>query len=162
MSRKEEASPRRRTTAAALKGATAAFLSEALPPGWVCQPLAPGSEAGKAGDILVISPRGRCHFLFVRAPADRWWDGGGHSVPAERLTARDARMARQLRAAGHRTHAVRGAADLARALQSWGCPLHRPVRLPGLPGAGRPPAAAQAKRPRAVLRLAAWRRPADA
>lgn len=161
MSRKQQASPRRRTTAAALKGATAAFLREALAPGWVCQPLGPGHEAGGAGDILVISPRGRCHFLFVRAPADRWWDGADYSVPAERLTARDVRMARQLRAAGHRTHAVRGAADLARALQAWGCPLHRPVRLSGLAGAGRPPAA-QSKPARTVLRLAAWRRPADA
>ncbi|HEY9538853.1 MAG TPA: hypothetical protein VIS03_14775, partial [Kiloniellaceae bacterium] len=76
----------RRTTAAALKQQILDFLGDALPAGWVKQPL---EQAGApaAADILIISPRGHCHFLFVRAPADRWWDGGPHSVPAEGMTA---------------------------------------------------------------------------
>ncbi|MEQ9246978.1 MAG: hypothetical protein RLO21_13400, partial [Nitratireductor sp.] len=68
---------RRRTTAEALKQQVLAALAVVLPTGWISQPLASGEghpasagEAG-AGDILIISPRGHCHFLFIRAPADR-------------------------------------------------------------------------------------------
>lgn len=111
---------RRRTSAAALKQQILDFLGRALPAGWVAQPLQRGAAA--AADILIISPRGRCHFLFVQAPADRWWDGGAHAVPAERFPAAAARLARQLRAAGHRARAVWTARDLARALETWGCP----------------------------------------
>ena len=133
---------RRRTTAEALKQQVLISLAEVLPTGWISQPLASGAgnpasagEAGQgaraagagAGDILIISPRGHCHFLFVRAPADRWWDGGPRSVPAEVFSARDAALARQLRAAGHRARAIWNEKDLARALSAWGCPLHRPV-----------------------------------
>jgi hypothetical protein len=144
-------SPVRRTTAAALKQQVLGFLAEALPAGWVSQPLQREQEA--AADILILSPRGRCHFLFVRAPADRWWDGGPHSVAAERFTAAEARLARQLRAAGHRARAIWTAKDLARALQSWGCPLGRPVRFAG-GGETAPPPRAQAARP--TLHLASW------
>ncbi|WP_340118013.1 hypothetical protein [Pelagibius sp. 7325] len=125
----------RRTTAEALKQQVLAVLAEVLPAGWISQPLAGGEgnptsagEAG-AGDILIISPRGHCHFLFVRAPADRWWDGGPRSVAAEVFSARDAALARQLRAAGHRARAIWNEKDLARALRAWGCPLQRPVAL---------------------------------
>lgn len=156
----QETCQRRRTTAAALKGAASAFLGEALPAGWVSQVLAPGRTAGAAGDILVISPRGRCHFLFVRAPADRWWDGAAYSVPAEKITAAEARMARQLRAAGHRARAIRGAEDLARALKAWGCPLTRPVRL-SCQELARPPQVAGSTAPRPRLKLPAWRRRGD-
>lgn len=151
----------RRTTAAALKQAASAFLSEALPPGWTIQTLVPGHAGLPGVDILVISPRGRCHFLFVRAPAERWWDGGLHCAAAEKITAREARLAQQLRAGGHRAHAIRGAQDLSRALKAWGCPLTRPVRLKC---AARPevPKSAWAKPPRPRLRLAAWRRQGDA
>jgi hypothetical protein len=140
--------PVRRITAAALKQATVDFLGASLPPGWISQPLPPASGA----DILVISPRGRCHFLFVKAPADRWWDGGPRIVPAEPFRAQEARLARRLRAAGHKARAIWGAGDLARAFDSWGCPLARPVRfaLGDRPGPAR---RAAAKPSRATLHL---------
>jgi len=152
-------SPSRRTTAAALKQQVLGFLAEALPAGWASQPLhhtaQGGSAEAAAADILILSPRGRCHFLFVRAPADRWWDGGARSVPAERFTAAEARLARRLRAAGHRARAIWTAQDLARALQSWGCPLGRPVRFAGAGQAAPPP---RTTAPRATLHLTGWGR----
>lgn len=150
---------KRRTTAAALKQQILDFLQEALPAEWISQPL--DQKAEPAADILVISPRGRCHFLFVRAPADRWWDGGAHSVPAERLSPEAAGLLRRLRVAGHRARAIWGAADLARALRAWNCLPRRPVVL----GIGLPPAAplaATPRPPRPVLHLSAWRGQADA
>jgi hypothetical protein len=166
---------RRRTTAAALKLEILAFLAEALPEGWVCQPLAardpgpgsarPGSarSGGRAAaaDILIISPRGRCHFLFVHAPADRWWDGGPRSVPAEAFTPAEVQLARQLRAAGHRARAVWSARDLARALESWGCRPSRPPRF-GESGRLQAPAGTTATAARPTLRLKGWGRRADA
>ena len=146
-------SPSRRTTAAALKQQILAFLTEALPAGWTVQPLQ--REPGAAADILILSPRGRCHFLFVRAPADRWWDGGPRSVPAERFSAAEAGLARRLRAAGHRARAVWTAKDLARALQAWGCPLAEPLRL-GRDGEAPPPPRARPARP--TLHLTGWGR----
>ena len=145
-------SPARRTTAAALKQQVLAYLDAALPPGWISQPL---NRQGPtpAADVLIISPRGRCHFLFVHAPADRWWDGGPHSVPAERFPAAEARLARQLRAAGHRARAIWTAQDLARALTSWGCPHSGPVRL-GAEGETAPLSRRGATRPR--LHLSGW------
>lgn len=149
----------RRITAAALKQQILALLAEALPAEWISQPLDP--QGGPSADILIISPRGRCHFLFVRAPADRWWDGGAHSVPAERLSPEVVGLLRRLRVAGHRARAVWGAADLARALRAWNCRLRRPVesRL-GLPPVASP--AARPRPPRPVLHLNAWRQHADA
>jgi hypothetical protein len=153
-------SPRRRVTAAALKQATARFLQAALPPGWSSQPLAPPAPGTAAADLLVISPRGRCHFLFVRAPADRWWDSGPHAVPAEQLTAAEAGLARRLRAAGHRARPVWGSRDLARALNSWGCTLRRRVELEGEPA---PAPVWQGARPgREKLHLATWGGAGDA
>ncbi|MEQ8356716.1 MAG: hypothetical protein RH942_14330 [Kiloniellaceae bacterium] len=151
----------RRTTAAAVQQETMTFLASNLPPGWTSQPLAPGGTDAPAADILVISPRGRCHFLFVRAPADRWWDGGPHSVPAEKITRSEDGLARQLRAAGHRARAIWCGRDLTRALKSWGCPLPRPLkRGHSVDGRGpRPPVCGPA---RPTLKLGAWRSPADA
>ncbi len=157
----------RRTTAAAVKQRALAFLAEALPRGWMSQPLAPGfaqgaaaararacpAASGPAADILVISPRGRCHFLFVRAPADRWWDGGPKSVPAEEIGEREAEMARQLRAAGHRARAIWGERDLLRALRSWGCPLPPELRIERAEVPARPPQRAAPRRQRPVLHL---------
>jgi hypothetical protein len=129
----------RRTTAAALKQQATAFLAEALPEGWISQPLLPlgsgpaaegratirplAAGGGAEADILIISPRGHCHFLFVKAPADRWWDGGPRSAPAETITDCEIEMSRRLRAAGHNARAIWSGRDLARALKSWGCPL---------------------------------------
>ncbi|MGF1594783.1 MAG: hypothetical protein ACFCUW_15995 [Kiloniellaceae bacterium] len=164
---------RRRTTAAALKLEILAYLAEALPAGWIGQPLAapdPGPGSGRpaaagaaAADILVISPRGRCHFLFVRAPADRWWDGGPRSVPAESFTPAEVHLARQLRAAGHRARAVWSGGDLSRALESWGCRPSRPPRFgkAGFGQAGGPPVPAGPPA-RPTLRLKCWGRRADA
>ena len=161
---------RRRITAAALTKQTLDYLVDALPAGWISQPLAAGTvgTAGTAGttvpaaagDILIISPRGRCHFLFVRAPADRWWDGGPHRVPAEAFCERDAALARQLRAAGHKARAIWGEKDLARALRAWGCPLQRPVAFAGKRTAAAVPAGAKPERPR--LHLGGMGRAADA
>ena len=150
--------PQRRTTAAALKQQILAYLAEALPPGWTTQPLE-ASGGTPAPDILVLSPGGRCHFLFVRAPADRWWDGGPRSVPAETFAIEAAGLARRLRAAGHRARPIWGAADLARALTAWGCPPPHPVRLER-PGAL--PPAVPPRPPRPVLHLRNWGRRADA
>lgn len=148
----------RRTTAAALKQQILAYLGDALPAGWLSQPL---DQAGRASaaDILIISPRGRCHFLFVRAPADRWWDGGPRSVPAEGVPTEALCLTRRLRAAGHRARAVWGAADLARALRSWGCAPIRPARF-GLAEARWASPAAKPQRP--VLHLSGWGGRADA
>jgi len=161
-------SHQRRTTAAAVKQRALAFLAEVLPQGWMSQPLAPGVGCGApataqtrrsiapscpAADILVISPRGRCHFLFVRAPADRWWDGGPKSVPAEKIGEREAEMARQLRAAGHRARPIWGERDLLRALRSWGCPLSPDIRVERAEVSARPPQLATPRRQRPVLHL---------
>lgn len=145
--------PKRRTTAAALKQQILDYLAAELPAGWAVQPLQRDQTA--AADILIVSPRGRCHFLFVHAPADRWWDGGPHSVPAERFGAAEAALARRLRAAGQRARAIWTAKDLERALRAWGCPLAGPVRLGGV--AERAPAR-RAKPARATLHLAGWGR----
>lgn len=149
--------PQRRTTAAALKQQILAFLAETLPAGWTSQPLEPAGGT-PVPDILVISPQGRCHFLFVRAPADRWWDGGPRSAPAESFAVEAASLARRLRAAGHRARAIWGAADLARALTAWGCPPPHPVRL-GRPAVQPPVAPPRPQRP--VLHLRSWGRGAD-
>lgn len=149
---------RRRITATALKQQILDFLSEALPAGWTSQPLDQSGEA--AADILLLSPRGRCHFLFVRAPADRWWDGGAHSVPAERLSPAAIALLQRLRLGGHRARAVWSAADLTRALRAWNCRPERPVRL----ASERRPAilpAAAGRPPRPVLHLSAWGRSTD-
>lgn len=143
----------RRTTAAALKQQILGFLAEALPAGWAVQPLERAQTA--AADILIVSPRGRCHFLFVLAPADRWWDGGPHSVPAEGFSAAEARLARRLRAAGHRARAVWTAKDLDRALRAWACPLAGPVRLGRDPQKDLPP---REKPARPTLHLTGWGR----
>lgn len=172
-----EETPRRRTTAAVLKQQAMAFLEEALPQGWISQPLAPGvacrgADVGQAprqagrmpcpsADILVISPRGRCHFLLVRAPADRWWDGGPRSVPAEKVGEREAEMLRQLRGAGHKARAIWGEQDLLRALRTWGCPLAQRVRFArGTPSAKPRPALPSQDRP--VLHLGIGRGSSDA
>ena len=148
----------RRTTAAALRQQILDFLGDALPAGWISQPL---DQTGRpaAADILIISPRGGCHFLFVRAPADRWWDGGPRSVPAEDFPAAAVCLARRLRAAGHRARAVWSAQDLARALRAWGCAPLRPVRL-GVAVPKRQPLPVKPARP--VLHLGGWGRRADA
>jgi hypothetical protein len=151
----EPLSPSRRTTAAALKQQILGFLAKALPAGWTVQPLQREQEA--SADILILSPRGRCHFLFVHAPADRWWDGGPHSVAAERFSAAEARLARRLRAAGHRARAIWTAKDLVRALQSWGCPLTEPVRFGAAAESAAPLPRARLSRP--TLHLADWGRP---
>lgn len=150
---------RRRITAAGLKQQMLDFLGEALPAGWVSQPLA-ADERPAGADILIISPRGRCHFLFVRAPADRWWDGGPRSVPAERFAPDAVGLARRLRDAGHRARAVWGAKDLAQALRAWNCAPTQPVRLPAPPPARRPPALPATARP--TLHLNGWGRRDDA
>ena len=161
MQREGTTQPRRRTTAALLKQQSLAYLAAALPPGWTSQPLSPARRPRAKGtaasaDILLISPRGRCHFLFGRAPADRWWDGGPRCVPAEKITAGDAELARQLRAAGHKARAVWGERDLLRALRSWGCPLDRSARFAGATRreAGPPLQTACPERP--TLHLKAW------
>jgi hypothetical protein len=150
----------RRITGGALKQQMLDFLREALPAGWISQPLEPAGRPA-AADILIISPRGRCHFLFVRAPADRWWDGGPHSVPAERFPPEAVCLARRLRSAGHRARAVWGAQDLARALRAWGCVPERAVRF-ALPPAAlrRPPLPVKQMRP--TLHLKGWGRRGDA
>jgi hypothetical protein len=140
----------RRISAAALKQEILVFLAGALPAGWISQPLAAGNRE-TAADILIISPRGRCHFLFVRAPADRWWDGGPHSVAAQSFSLDGICLARKLRAAGHKARAIWDAKDLARAFEAWGCPLNRAVRLGMPPLSKQPPSAEKPNRP--VLRL---------
>lgn len=171
-----ERSLQRRTTAASLKVQTLAFLAKALPEGWISQPLSPVGAgqlpaAGKsfqpvtvdgrpAADILIISPRGRCHFLFVRAPADRWWDGGPRSVPAEKFTERETRLARRLRAAGHEARPIWGERELGRALQTWGCPWNRDIQFGGARQALA--SKAPAKPVKRKLHLGSWRRQADA
>jgi len=156
---------RRRVTAATLKQATARFLESALPSGWTSLPLAPSGRGQAAADLLVISPRGRCHFLLVRAPADRWWDGGPHSVPAEKLTGAEDGLLQRLRAGGHRARAIWGSRDLARALGAWGCSTGRRVTLEGEPASWRGRPTRPEARPgeaRGKLHLAAWRSAADA
>ena len=154
---------RRRITAAAVKQQTLAYRADALPAGWISQPLAEDAAIpAAAGDILIISPRGRCHFLFVRAPADRWWDGGPHRVAAEAFSERDAELERQLRAAGHKARAIWGEKDLARALRAWGCPLQRPVAFAGKRTIPSVAAGAVAKPERPRLHLRAMGRAADA
>jgi hypothetical protein len=164
---------RRRVTRAALKQQVLDFLVEALPEGWISQPLAsgpvrgpaPGGAGGRAaigaGDGLVISPRGRCHFLFLRAPADRWWDGDLRTVPAEAFSAKDAQLARKLRAAGHQTRVIRCDQDLNRALKAWGCPLTRQANfLPAQRATGAMgPACGSSRRP--TLRLSSLGRRSD-
>lgn len=163
-------SRRRRTSAAALRERILALLADSLPEGWISQPLAP-ARAGHAGrprqaaaasapaaDILVISPRGRCHFLFVRAPADRWWDGELHLVPAEQIGEAEAAMARQLRAAGHKARAIWGERDLWRALRSWGCPAVPPRKGGDRAGSGMATGPKTRRATRPVLHLGFGRR----
>lgn len=160
---------RRRTTAAALTQQVLAFLADGLPDGWISQSLPSQGKAGgaasaggpgSAGDILIISPRGRCHFLFVRAPEDRGWDGGPRSVAAETFSEAEAQLAHQLRMAGHKARAIWGEKDLAQALRAWGCPVVRPVTFaPRRAGIVSLSARTKAAEPgRATLHLSAWRR----
>ncbi len=121
----------RRTTAAAVRHQINAMLGECLPDGWIVQAIAPRSEkpgvaAGAQADILVISPRGRCFFLLVKAPADRWWDGDIRRVSAEPLGPQERGLMVRLRQAGHGVRAVWNARAAARALTAWGCPLRQP------------------------------------
>ncbi len=171
-----EHSVQRRTTAASLKHQTLVFLAAALPEGWISQPLSSGKSAQVSGcglkfrptladgrplaDILIISPRGRCHFLFVRAPADRWWDGGPRSVPAEKFTEREIRLARRLRAAGHEARPFWSEKELVRALRAWGCPWNQAVRFGNRRQALVPKAATRPAK--GTLRFGSWRRQADA
>ena len=76
------------------------------------------------------------------------------------MTAGDAELARQLRAAGHKARAVWGERDLLRALRTWGCPLARSARFAGPRRREAPlPAAAYPERP--TLHLKAWGGRAD-
>lgn len=81
-----------------------------------------GGENGKP-DVVVISPAGRCHFLFAKAPADRWWDGDLRRVAAEPLTERERTLITRLRKGGNGARAVWSAKEAARVLAQWGCAL---------------------------------------
>lgn len=128
----------RRTNAAVLRGQVREMLLNRLPAGWHLQVMpAAGSVSDvdeKAHpDILVISPAGRCHFLFTKAPEDRWWDGDIRRVPAEPLTAAERTLIGRLKRGGHSARPVWRPKDAARALASWGCKLHPEPAEPAEP-----------------------------
>ncbi len=81
-----------------------------------------GSE-NEQPDVVIISPAGRCHFLFAKAPADRWWDGDLRRVAAEPLTERERTLIARLRKGGNGARAVWSAKEAARVLAQWGCAL---------------------------------------
>lgn len=118
----------RRTTTAAVHRKIKAMLIECLPAGWTFQamPASAGEDDDQAraqADFLVISPRGRCSFLFAKAPADRWWDGDLRHVSAQPLTPQEAALIARLKQAGHGARAVWNLKAAVRALAAWGCPL---------------------------------------
>lgn len=105
------------------------MLLNRLPAGWHLQVMPVAGSVGDVDekaqpDILVISPAGRCHFLFAKAPEDRWWDGDIRRVPAEPLTAAERTLIGRLKRGGHAARPVWQTKDAARALAGWGCKLH--------------------------------------
>ena len=118
----------RRRTAAALRRQIDEVLRSRLPEGWSHQMMPASVPAGESGaapkpDVLVISPSGRCHFLFAKAPEDRWWDGDIRRVPAEPVTATERALIGRLRRAGHAVRAVWHRKEVLRLLANWGCRL---------------------------------------
>ncbi|WP_299393187.1 hypothetical protein [Pelagibius sp.] len=114
-----------------------------------------GTGRGRQPDIVLISPAGRCYFLFVKAPHDRWWDGDLRRVDAEKVTEDERSLMITLKRAGNGARAVWSTEDAKRALAAWGCRL-TPDRQPAQPSAGGRQAAGpaqSAKRP--TLRF--WR-----
>lgn len=116
----------RRVNAGLLRSLIGRMLKTRLPPGWTHQMISGagardvGGESGKP-DVVVISPAGRCHFLFAKAPADRWWDGDLRCVAAEPLTESERALMARLRKGGNRARAVWSTKEAARVLAQWGC-----------------------------------------
>jgi len=114
-----------------------------------------GSGGGRQPDIVIISPAGRCYFLFVKAPRDRWWDGDLRRVDAEKVTEDERKLMTTLKRAGNGARAVWSAEDAKRALAAWGCRL-APDRAPGQTAeCGRPAARPTQSTKRPPLRF--WR-----
>lgn len=141
----------RRVNAATLRRRLGQMLADRLPDAWDHQMMpAQGGDRGNGAraqaDFLIISPGGRCHFLFAKAPEDRWWDGDLRRVAAEAPTAAERDLISRLKRAGHAARPVWSIRDAVRALTSWGCRLRPPTAMPRegtLPGdrAGEPGAA---------------------
>ena len=124
----------RRTTAGALRAQVGRMLVGRLPEGWEYQMIQESGASAARGeracaDILVVSPRGRCHFFFAKAPADRWWDGDVRRVPAEPLTEAERSLIARLKYGGHAVRPVWTVSDAKKALWTWGCHL-RPAPMP--------------------------------
>lgn len=155
--RREERPVRRRTTADLVSSEVSSLLASRLPLGWIHQsiPSAGAMEGGKGKalpSIIIISPAGRCYFLFAKAPADRWWDGDLRRVAAEPLTAAESALVTRLKRSGYGARPVWSTKDAVRVLASWGCKLRRMQATPagkvcGSAGLARKTAA------RATLRL---------
>lgn len=149
----------RRTTAAALRRQIDEMLLSRLPEGWSHQVMPASVAAGESGgppkpDILVISPSGRCHFFFTKAPEDRWWDGDIRRVSAESVTAEEHALIGRLKRAGHAVRTVWHRREVLRHLANWGCRLcPDPASAPC--GRNRSGAAGRAKpiRPKLTLNL---------
>ncbi|NIA70234.1 hypothetical protein HBA54_16630 [Pelagibius litoralis] len=120
----------RRVNAELLRSQIGSLLKGRLPDGWIHQAITPGMPLGQADekehpDIIVISPAGRCYFLFTKAPADRWWDGDLRRVSAEALTVGESALMTRLKRGGYGVRAVWSIKDVERALANWGCTLRR-------------------------------------
>ncbi len=118
----------RRLNACLLRSLIGRMLKNGLPQGWTHQMIASADAYGTAQeneqpDIVIISPSGRCHFLFAKAPADRWWDGDIHRVAAEALSEGERRLIARLRQGGNRARAVWSCEEVVRTLAQWGCRL---------------------------------------
>lgn len=124
----------RRVNAATLRRRLSQMLADRLPADWDHQVMPVGDagrgEGAKAkADVLVISPGGKCHFLFAKAPEDRWWDGDLRRVAAETLTPAERQLILRLKRAGHAARPVWRIRDAVRALTNWGCRLRPPVTM---------------------------------
>lgn len=150
----EEPASGRRLNAGLLRSLIGRMLKAQLPPGWIHQMISNtgardvSSENGQP-DVVVISPAGRCHFLFAKAPADRWWDGGLRRVAAEPLTERERALIARLRKGGNAARAVWSTKEAARVLAQWDCALVKGGHEPD----GGSVSIARSENPRAKLKL---------
>lgn len=110
---------------------------------------------GRQADIVLISPAGRCYFLFVKAPRDRWWDGDLRRVDAEKVTEDERNLMTTLKRAGNGARAVWSTEDARRALTAWGCRLTSDREPAQTSAVGRPAAGPPQSAKRPTLRF--WR-----